>query len=232
MKKKTMILEGKMLRYQDLLTVKCGENNNPLVEIPPLIMNRYNPLCSDMQLLLHNKMIIRKSVSEKLIQAQKKLAEENNQFSLCITYGYRSLEVQTKRFQSVLQNTKQFFPNPYDYYEEAHRFVAVPTVAGHPTGGAIDVVLVDKKTNKTLDFGSKQYDYSSKACYVFWPKVNITAQKYRMLLRKVLLEVGFAPFDGEWWHFSYGDREWAYYYKKKQSLYSQIAFKNLGNFMI
>ena len=33
---------------------------------------------------------------------------------------------------------------------------------------------------------------------------------------------GFAPFDGEWWHFSYGDREWAAFYGLSQTLYAHI----------
>jgi D-alanyl-D-alanine dipeptidase len=44
-----------------------------------------------------------------------------------------------------------------------------------------------------------------------------------------MTSVGFAPFDGEWWHFSYGDREWAYFYKKKNALYGQIKVGRLGN---
>lgn len=32
---------------------------------------------------------------------------------------------------------------------------------------------------------------------------------------------GFAPYDGEWWHFSFGDKEWAFYYKKEATLFEQ-----------
>jgi D-alanyl-D-alanine dipeptidase len=33
---------------------------------------------------------------------------------------------------------------------------------------------------------------------------------------------GLAPFDGEWWHFSYGDREWAKYYEEEAAaIYDQ-----------
>ncbi|QQR69366.1 MAG: hypothetical protein IPI58_01405 [Alphaproteobacteria bacterium] len=41
-----------------------------------------------------------------------------------------------------------------------------------------------------------------------------------------MTSVGFAPFDGEWWHFSYGDREWAKYYGRSHAIYSQIAFSS------
>ena len=44
-----------------------------------------------------------------------------------------------------------------------------------------------------------------------------------MLLRKIMMQVGFAPYDAEWWHFSYGDREWAFYCKKPYALYDQIT---------
>ena len=48
-------------------------------------------------------------------------------------------------------------------------------------------------------------------------------QRYnRYLLRSLLLKEGFAPFNGEWWHFSYGDKEWASFYGRKKSLYSSV----------
>jgi len=47
--------------------------------------------------------------------------------------------------------------------------------------------------------------------------------KNRILLRYLLKKQGFAPYDGEWWHFSYGDREWAFYYKKKNAIYGQVS---------
>jgi D-alanyl-D-alanine dipeptidase len=46
----------------------------------------------------------------------------------------------------------------------------------------------------------------------FSPLVSEEARRLRMTLREAMMSGGFAPFDGEWWHFSYGDREWAKYY--------------------
>lgn len=43
-----------------------------------------------------------------------------------------------------------------------------------------------------------------------------------MLLRDCMLTAGFAPYDGEWWHFSYGERDWAHYYKKPNAIYGQV----------
>ncbi len=44
------------------------------------------------------------------------------------------------------------------------------------------------------------------------------------MLRNVMVSVGFAPFDGEWWHFCYGDKEWAVYYNKPAACYAPIEF--------
>jgi D-alanyl-D-alanine dipeptidase len=43
-----------------------------------------------------------------------------------------------------------------------------------------------------------------------------------MMLYQVMTEAGFMPFFGEYWHFMYGDREWAYFSGLDESLYSNI----------
>jgi D-alanyl-D-alanine dipeptidase len=37
-----------------------------------------------------------------------------------------------------------------------------------------------------------------------------------------MVAAGFAPFYGEWWHFSYGDREWAAVYGEPAALYGPL----------
>lgn len=97
-----------------------------------------------------------------------------------------------------------------------HEKIAVPEVACHPTGGAVDVTIYDIENQKELDFGSKIHDFSSDICYTFYKNISDDEKENRMLLRRLMLNEGFAPYDGEWWHFSYGDREWAFYYKKRR----------------
>jgi len=33
---------------------------------------------------------------------------------------------------------------------------------------------------------------------------------------------GFTNYAGEWWHFSYGDKEWAKYYGEQAAIYEQV----------
>ena len=216
-------LEKTMVRYRDLTRIPVTDSREPMMTLSPTVVrNGYRVEMSDMVPMLGDKIVVRKTLIALLTTAQRLLRKKNKKYSLFITYGFRSLDVQTRKFQLVASQIakKRFFKNPTDLYEEVHRFIAVPTVAGHPTGGAVDVIIIDT-TGKELDFGSPQYDFNTKNCYVFAPNISAPARQNRRLLRCCMTAAGFAPFDGEWWHFSYGDREWACYYKKAKAIYSQ-----------
>ncbi len=221
----TRQLEDLMIRYRDLITVPVADNGEPMVVLDPsVIASGYLPEMSDMMSILKNKIVVRASIVRMLENAQKRLKKTNKTHTLYVTYGYRSLEVQTAIFRDITSKIarERFFPDPSDLYEEVHRFIAVPTVAGHPTGGAVDVTIRDA-SDRRIDFGSTLYDFSSKDCYVYSGNISRQAQRNRLLLRRCMMAAGFAPFDGEWWHFSYGDREWAQYYKKPNALYAQLS---------
>jgi zinc D-Ala-D-Ala dipeptidase len=217
-------LEEKMVKYKDLCSVPVKENNEKFELLNNnQIPNGYMKGVLDVKKIFGPNILARISVCQKLLVAQKYLQTKHPNLTLYVTFGYRSLKRQTERFITILKSVdSSFYPNPVDLYEEVHRCVAVPTVSGHPTGGAIDIIIKDKTSGKSLDFGSKQYDYSTKGSYVFFPNITKVQKNNRSLLRETLLYAGFAPFDGEWWHFSYGDREWAYYYKRNYAIYSQL----------
>lgn len=43
----------------------------------------------------------------------------------------------------------------------------------------------------------------------------------RRLLAAALLENGFAPLPAEWWHWSYGDQQWAAFHGLDESLFPE-----------
>ena len=228
------ILESKMVTYVSLLTVPVIENQEPLVIIEQdIIPNGYLSSMADMVPLLQDLVPVRTSVYDKLQQAQAVLKEQNPELSLYVTYGYRSLEVQTRKFLEQLSRIagQGFFSNPIDLYEEASRFIAVPTVAGHPTGGAVDLAII-QEGGQFLDFGSQMYDFSNKDCYSFSPNISDEGKRNRASLRDLMLGAGFAPYDGEWWHFCFGDREWAYYYKRPNAIYEQLPEEKMKEMVI
>ncbi len=85
----------------------------------------------------------------------------------------------------------------------------------------IDVAIYDKLEKKFLDFGTELLDFSTEKCFTFSDEISDEAKKNRMLLRDIMMEVWFAPYDGEWWHFSYWDVEWACFYWEDNAIYGQ-----------
>jgi D-alanyl-D-alanine dipeptidase len=137
-----------------------------------------------------------------------------------VVYGYRSLSIQTKLFNENKERISATLSGN-ELLEATHNIIAVPEVSGHPTGGAVDIQIT--KAGKPLDFGTKIWEFNNNS-FVFSPFISVEAKENRMLLRGLMMKAGFAPFDGEWWHFSYGDKEWARYYGKPHAIYDQVEF--------
>jgi D-alanyl-D-alanine dipeptidase len=98
----------------------------------------------------------------------------------------------------------------------------VPEVAGHPTGGAVDVAATTPDGD-VLDTGSTLADFDDLSRVpTFAPGLTGDQRSNRMLLHDAMVAAGFAPFYGEWWHFSYGDREWAAFYEQPAALYGPV----------
>ena len=196
-------IEAAMLRYTDYCTTgvrDCGERLVPLTE--PIEVKQIG---EDMLPITGGKIFVRQSVANRLRKAAEALQSSDPTLYLQVVYGYRTLEIQKQLYNAERKKLSRSYMGP-DLIERTHRRVAYPAVAGHPTGGAVDIQIV--RNEKPLDFGTKIWDLK-KDSYVFSPFISKRAQYNRQLLRSVMLGVGFAPFDGEWWHFSYGDKEWA-----------------------
>ena len=103
------------------------------------------------------------------------------------------------------------------------RGIAIPDIAGHPTGGAIDVSLYNSETKTDLDMGSDIGDiFSDERMSWFCDSLTTAQQNNRQLLLELMCGQGFAPYWGEWWHYSYGDKEWAAYYNQPNAIYEKV----------
>lgn len=218
----SIALKRTLVKYSDLVDVsewESGETFVFLTKEPGSLFGKYEKLI-DMQSTFP-KIPVRATVANKLLMAAKELANLNRYYGLQVTYGYRSLSVQKKYYKE--ESLRVFGKDnlTLDEAERIHRVIAVPTVSGHPTGGAVDVTVVDLRTRESIDMGSSLYDLTDNNLFFFSPKITEQQRKNRSLLRNCMINQGFAPFDGEWWHFSYGDKEWAFYYKMPTAIYRQ-----------
>lgn len=170
-----------------------------------------------------NQILVRKTIAEKLNKVQDKLTKYHASMNLVIVEGYRHPIYQERYFLQQLLKEHSLEPdlNIDLLIERANQCVALPSIAGHPTGGAIDLTIAYK--GKKVDMGCAIADFTHRGKLpTFSTEVNVEAANNRRLLHDLMVDEGFAPYYGEWWHFSYGDREWAAFYGHSRSLYASL----------
>jgi len=213
-------LELSMLSIADYKDIPVIDNCEPLVPITDTMSLTAKQRGQDMIEYTGDVVYVRKGTRDRLSRAADLLIATDDSMELNVVYGYRALQVQTKRFETIRQSlSDQFGDEELDI--ETHRRVARPDVAGHPTGGAVDIQILQE--GQTMNFGTGISEFIPDA-YTFSPFVGREAMQNRMLLRTVMMGAGFASFDGEWWHFSYGDKEWARFMKQPNAVYTQLDF--------
>ena len=92
----------------------------------------------------------KKSKADIMECKPKKLNEIDNILShqgltIKVFQGYRSLKEQEKRFDEVCHSFRGKNLNKEEIYKK-HIIIAVPKFAGHPTDGAVNVVIIEKST--------------------------------------------------------------------------------------
>jgi D-alanyl-D-alanine dipeptidase len=216
----------KILTYDDLRPIGASENNEPLVDVQTfddtIIANYSKP---DMLAIAGRTIFVRESVARKLAKVNAELFYRNS-MRLKIVYGYRHPDIQQSYFSArrLAVAKSQSGLSDAELDQATHAFVAVPEVAGHPTGGAVDLTVVDGKGE--VDMGTKIADYTDpKKIETDYVSLTVDQKRNRQILHDAMVAQGFAPFYGEWWHFSYGDKEWAAFYGHPQSLYSPIDYR-------
>jgi zinc D-Ala-D-Ala dipeptidase len=165
---------------------------------------------------------LREEALARLRGAARLLGEARPGCALQLLYAYRSLAAQREGFAQARARAAAAHPDWDEAAldEEAHLFAALPSVAGHPTGGAVDVTILEGGVG--LDMGTAYGDWASPLIFTHAEGVAPAQAAHRALLRRVMVGAGFAPFNGEWWHFSYGDREWAAVWGAPAALYAQL----------
>ena len=209
-----VIADERIFTASDLRAVPVHDTGEPLLRVAPEPGLAFGPPLP--------YPFLRQGALTRLRQAAATLRAENPAHSLQLLYAYRSLAAQREGFAASRARAAHAHPGwtAEALDEEAHLFAALPEVAGHPTGGAVDVTILHHDT--PLDMGTAYGDWSSPLIFTFATGVTPAQQANRALLRRAMAQAGFAPFNGEWWHFSYGDREWAAVWNAPAALYTQL----------
>lgn len=200
-----------------LQAIHSKDNREPLVSLPDI-------LCDYKRQDSHiTSVLVRQSLVEKLQKVQELLTLHNSKMQLLVIKGYHSPSYQEQYFlkELLFQYQKDPFRDFEDLLETTHQFVSLPTLAGYPTGGAIDLTIM--YADKELNMGGTIEDFTSPEKFpTYSTHISTEELENRLLLHDLMVEEGFAPCYKKWWHFSYGDLEWGAFYNLSESLYSPI----------
>ena len=180
---------------------------------------------------------VRLEVYEMLKSAEKNLPEG---YRFRILDTWRPLALQKELYEVYRQNIIDTFnlsclqKNEQDDF--ISRFIAIPSEnpempPAHTTGGAVDLTLIDEQGNE-FDMGTEFDDFSEKAETDYFEKQEFDGtdvQKNRRILKKAMEDAGFTNLPSEWWHYDYGDENWAKA-KGLKALYKGIFSQNEMNF--
>lgn len=152
-------------------------------------------------MIVHNKLFVplMYKTSEKLFEAEKEFLKNN--LTIKIYDTYRPYEITKYLYKILLELTDKYFDylngevNGHKY--DQTDFLAAKT-STHNYGIALDMTLVNLKTNEELEMQTKMHDLS---IYSVTDYNNENANMFA----KVMSNHGFYPLESEWWHFQDND---------------------------
>jgi len=213
---------------RDLITLPVIDNHEPLIDLSKLSRKHHTDIKIELEpesrtFFGKNICLVRKSVGEKLIFLQKKISPSG--IRIVILDAYRPVELQMILIRNFTSRLKSEHPDwdATKIKEESIKFVA-PVEPGilppHSTGGAVDLTL-EKDTQK-LDMGSPWGELSERS-RTHSSKISEAGRKNRIFLAELMHDAGFVNYPLEWWHWSIGDRTYAYY-RNTFSFYGMINY--------
>lgn len=155
--------------------------------------------------------LLREGLVARLLHAQ---AFFPNGVRLRIVEGYRPPSLQRHEFTGYELQLRRAHPDwdAATVRRQASRYVSPPEVAPHCTGGAVDLTLCTVD-GAELDMGTPVNatpEESDGACFTAATNISRLAGRNRRVLTGVLVAAGLVNYPTEWWHWSYGERYWAF----------------------
>lgn len=200
-----------LLSDSRIAKITCIDNNEKIISLREIhniivIDETRSQISSKSDLFCY----ARESVINKLIKAAASLPDG---YQFLIKEAYRPLSRQKKSFDEAFNHYKEEYPHKTDneIYDLTCQYVAPVNVAGHPTGGAIDITLL--KDGLEIDMGTEFNDIPSapqNLTYLYSPYISDYAKTNRKTLTDCMENAGFINYPTEWWHWSYGDCYWAF----------------------
>jgi D-alanyl-D-alanine dipeptidase len=171
---------------------------------------------------------VRNSLYQRLLSMLDNLPDD---VGVAYFEGLRPLSVQKEYFDNKLKETLLTINDKELAYQETSKFVSpfIDNIPTHCTGAAIDItlfrmiagiaVLIDMGAFGTISgVNTQQETFSNNTTEI--QRAN------RLLLLVPATQAGFVNYGWEWWHYSFGDRAWAYVKGEKHAIYGLAVNKD------
>lgn len=140
---------------------------------------------------------------------------------------YKQKEYFDNKFIEILKTTK----DKEIAYQETTKHVSpfIDNIPTHATGAAIDIALfsIESGNEELLDMGKFDVIFGSNDQQdTFSDNTTQAQRKNRMILLDAAIRAGLVNYGFEWWHYSYGDKVWAYVKKQKAAIYGLAVPKD------
>jgi zinc D-Ala-D-Ala dipeptidase len=196
-----------LLSDDRITSIPAIENGEPLVEL------------FTRDVLTTGRQFARETVADRLAVADTFLPVG---VRLHVVEGLRPVESQQEIWDRYRAELERLHPgmSPDEVHVLASRFVSPIEVAPHVAGAAVDLTLMG--AHGPLDLGTPvdaTPEQSNGACFFAATNITREARTNRALLADVLTAAGLVNYPTEWWHWSYGDRYWAFLENHPTALY-------------
>jgi D-alanyl-D-alanine dipeptidase len=215
------MIEQHYRQHQKLLPViTIKDNNTPLISLKESGFN----LLFEPSMMDGYKYMVREAIYNKIGRISKILGKKNK--TLIIRSVWRSFEHQQLLWDKKVSSLQKEYPNKgfEEIRETVSYFIAPPSKSMHSTGGAVDALIFDLKSNSIMDFGTNEgYKINlNDKCYPYHPHITSKARKNRKLLIDLFEKEDFVVDIKEYWHFDYGNASWALEKRKKHAIYGIV----------
>ncbi|MEQ9405602.1 MAG: M15 family metallopeptidase [Cyclobacteriaceae bacterium] len=215
------MVEKKDLNHKRLFpTVEIREDNSPMRSLRDAGFN----LIYEPSIKKDYRYLVREPIFEKIGRISRVLDASDKQ--LIIRSVWRSFDHQRMLWENCVDSQRKKYPEME--MDEIHKivsyFIAPPKESTHTTGGAVDALIFDLKTDQVMDFGTNdglKIDLNKK-CYPHHPEISNEAKENRALLIGLFEQEDFVVDLKEYWHFDYGNAGWALEKAKDYAIYGII----------
>lgn len=168
---------------------------------------------------------LRAEVIFRLKQAAENIAAHG--YQLHILDGWRPPAVQQALYDDIYHELRTRHPEDSDAerHIRTQHFVSLPSTnpkrpSPHFTGGSVDVVL--SQNGILLDMGS-HFDEPSRRSYTdAYEHTDNDIRTRRRILYHAMIRAGFTNLPSEWWHYDYGNQNWAHYSNHPVAYYGLV----------